>query len=182
MVTLLLRLAWLGVVLACAAVATATATGAPAHVTRAAPPRAHAASRYPDVDCTLDLRQRPHFSTTGRRHGTSEVVWKVAVKCLWGKFAGGHFVSSGVPAVVPFMHVRMALYRNGGQVGQSSVDKPAVSHLTVPVAALCTAGAIYQGWGKAVAVLPPGVRDKRTGTQFAINQGWGNQRRITRCA
>jgi hypothetical protein len=173
----------LAAVLACAAVAgTAGAAGASARASRATASRAHVAASSPDVDCTLDLRQRPHFSTTGRRRGTSEVVWKVTVKCLWGKFVGNHFVSSGVRAVVPFIHVRMALYRNGGQVGQSSADKPGVSYLTEPVAGPCTAGAIYQGWGKAVAVLPPGVRDKRTGTQFAINQGWGYHQRIIRCS
>jgi hypothetical protein len=66
------------------------------------------------------------------------VTWKVTVKCYWGKIVRGKFISSGVPAVVAFMHVRMALYRNGTQVGQSSRDKPAVSYLTVPVAGGCT--------------------------------------------
>jgi hypothetical protein len=169
------------VVLATALLAMTAASGASAQMTSSGP-RAHAATRSPDVDCTLDLRQRPHYSTTGAHRGSSEVVWKVTVKCLWGRFVGNRFVSSGVRAVVPFMHVRMALYRNGKQVGHSSVDKPGVSYLTVPVAGPCTARAIYPGWGKAVAVLPPRVRDRRTGTQFAINQGWGNQRRISRCA
>lgn len=104
------------------------------------------------------------------------------VSCFWGKIVAGKFVSSGVRATVPFIHVRMALYRNGKQVGHASRDKPTVSYLTVAVAGPCTAGAIYQGWGKAVAVLPPGVRDYRTGTQFAINQGWGFHRRVPTCS
>ncbi len=145
-------------------------------------PAASAASKYPDIGCTLDLRQHPHFSTTGRKQRKSEVVWKVTVSCYWGKIVDGHFVSSGVRATVPFMHVRLALYRNHKQVGQQSEDRGSVSYLTVPVAGPCTAGAIYQGWGKAVAVLPPGVTDYHNGTRFSINQGWGNERRITECS
>lgn len=143
---------------------------------------ARGASRNPDVGCTLDVRQHPHFSETGRRHGKSEVTWKVAVTCYWGKIVSGKFVSSGVRATVPFIHIRLALYRNGEQVGQGSKDRPAVSYLTGAVAGPCTAGAIYQGWGKGFAVLPPGVTDYRNGTQFSINQGWGDQRRIRRCS
>lgn len=143
---------------------------------------AQAAARNPDIGCTLDLRQRPHLSATGRRAGKSEVTWKVTVACHWGRIVGGEFVSSGVRAAVELIHVRMALYRNGKQVGQAAVDKPVASYLRVAVAGPCTARAIYQGWAKGVAVLPPGVRDYRNGTSFSINQGWGHHRRVARCS
>lgn len=153
----------------------------PAVAAQAHPPRARAAASTPDTRCLLELGQRPHLSTTGRRRGKSEAVWKVTVKCQYGKIVAGKFVSSGVPAVMPFLHVRLALYRNSKQVGSKVVDKPGVSRLTVPVAGPCTAGAIYQGWGKSFAALPPGTRDYYTGAQFSVVQGWGNLRRIRRC-
>ncbi len=108
-----LRAALLGVVVFAVCTGSSIALAAP-HARRPAP-AARAAAGTPDIGCTLDLRQRPHFSKTGRRRGVSEVTWKVTVKCYWGKIVRGKFISSGVPAVVAFMHVRMALYRNGTQ-------------------------------------------------------------------
>ena len=167
-----------GSITLCALGAGASATGPHRH----GAPAASAASKYPDIGCTLDLGQHPHFSTSGRKQGKAEVVWKVTVSCYWGKIVAGEFVSGGVRAVVPFMHVRMALYRNQQEVARQSEDKPSISRLTVPVAAACTAGAIYRGWGRPWRSCPPGVRDYRNGTQFSINQGWGSERRIAKCS
>lgn len=172
-----------GAVLACLALG---ALAAPPPVASGHTTRSQVAAvglvRTPDVGCTLDLTQRPHVSTTARRKGRSEVAWKVTVSCFYGKIVAGRFVSSGVRAVVEFIHIRLALYRNGQGVGLGTRDKPAVSTLTATAAGPCTVGALYQGWGKGLAVLPPGVRDVHNGTRFSIAQGWGDQRRIRRCA